>query len=366
MAPNEHAVDAPQQPQLQSINRVVELPVVKSALALATDQYEKLKSYNALIGNGLSKAEQIVQYGVDTAKPVVHKLEKQLSFADNIACQGLDKLEEKVPAIKKSPDELKTVGWEKIEEIKGYGNSKVEDLKAYGYERVNQALHSPYANAVLKSVDSAMDMTEHAVDHYLPASGDEPGDDEGLGDKNVVQRMGSLSEKMRLRMYKQAGAQLQALQKRSEEAIDRMKRSVELIAHARTIESGRQAIATGAESVQTRAKWLWDELNKEQEEGEQPQTIDQQLLNMARKATHEVVNRYNQLGDVQHLLSESAQQSLVASQSYAKDVYQQLTNAKSLKDVSDVALKQFSSAIEVMQQALNKAITPVPSQDENA
>lgn len=74
MAPNETVVEAPA--QLQSFNRVAELPVVKSALALATDQYEKLKGCNAVIGNGLLKAEQTVQYVVETAKPVVSKLEK--------------------------------------------------------------------------------------------------------------------------------------------------------------------------------------------------------------------------------------------------------------------------------------------------
>lgn len=107
-------------------------------------------------------------------------------------------------------------------------------------------------------------------------------------------------------------------------------------------------------------------MNKEQEELEQPSTVDQQLLNVARKATREVVNRYNQLGDVSHLLPETAQQSLEHSQAYAKDVYQQLLSAKSLKDVSDVALKQFSSAIEVMQQTLNKAITPANNEEQSA
>lgn len=72
-----------------------------------------------------------------------------------------------------------------------------------------------------------MDMTEHAVDHYLPGSGDVANAD--TKDQNVVQRMGSLSEKMRLRMYDQALTQLQALQKRSQEAIDRMKQSVDLV-----------------------------------------------------------------------------------------------------------------------------------------
>lgn len=177
-----------------------------------------------------------------------------VSFADGLVCQGLDKLEEKVPAIKKSPDEvnfrvlllcnssnlfilfttrlqLKTVGWEKIEEIKDYGNSKVDSIKAYGYQRVNDALHSAYALAVMKSMDSAIDLTEHALDTYLPAAeGEEFSQDPSAKeDQNVIQRAQHLSNKMRNRMLKQAINQMAVLQKRSQEAVDRMKHSVDLV-----------------------------------------------------------------------------------------------------------------------------------------
>jgi len=356
MAPND--VAAAPAPQLQSFNRVAEIPVVKSALALASDQYEKLKGYS-MVGSGLTKAEQTVQYVAESAKPVVSKLERQLSFADSIVCQGLDKLEEKVPAIKKSPDELKTVGWE-----------KVDSIKAYGYGRVTDALHSPYALAVMKSMDTAMDLTEHAVDHYLPASDGEPnGEAAAKEGQNVVQRMGSLSEKMRLRMYKQALSQIEILQKRSEEAIDKMKHSVDLIAYARSLEqNGIQTISGGLESVQQRAKWLWDELNKEQpadQATELPSSLDQQLLSMARRTTREVMQRYNKLGDLSHVLPEALQQSLLKSSDYAKDVYNQLTSASSLKDVSDIALKQVSSALESMQQYMSHTKTSITNNPEN-
>jgi hypothetical protein len=206
-----------------------------------------------------------------------------------------------------------------------------------------------------------MDLTEHAVDHYLPASeGESHSEDAAKEGQNVVQRMGNLSEKMRLRMYKQALSQIEVLQKRSEEAIDMMKHSVDLIAYARSLEhNGLQSAISGSlETVQHRAKALWDELNKEQtaaENGEAQSTIDQQILAIARRTTREVMNRYNQLGDLSHVLPESIQLSLSKSTDYAKDVYTQLSNASSLKDVSDIALKQVSSALESMQQYMSHA-----------
>jgi len=132
MAPSEvtsnHVVSVP---QVNSIHRVVDLPVVKSALGVANDWYGWAKGCNSLVGSSLEKAEQTVWFVADSAKPVIQKLEKPITYADSIVCQGLDKLEEKVPAIKKSPDELKNDGWGKLETIKGYGTAQVDSVKAY-------------------------------------------------------------------------------------------------------------------------------------------------------------------------------------------------------------------------------------------
>lgn len=77
MAPNQVEASETHSPQINSINRVAELPVVKSAIDIAYDRYEKLKGYNAVVGSSLSKAEQTAKYVADSAMPVVAKLEKQ-------------------------------------------------------------------------------------------------------------------------------------------------------------------------------------------------------------------------------------------------------------------------------------------------
>jgi len=203
-----------EQPQLQipqSISRVSQLPVVKSAWQLASLRYEQLKGLSPMVNSGLTRAEQTVHYMAETSKPVVRKLERPLSIADALVCQGLDKLEEQAPVIKKSPDEVKAVVWDKYGELKGYGSSKVEGLRSYGYGRVNQALGSPYAVAVMKSVDSAIDATNGLVDRYLPAQGDES-IQEPSENADVVQRMAFVTEKLRSRMYSQASVQASHLQ----------------------------------------------------------------------------------------------------------------------------------------------------------
>jgi hypothetical protein len=118
----------------------------------------------------------------------------------------------------------------KYEEIKKLGNTKVQVLKDFGYQKMNYALSNQYAQAFIKTVDSAVELTDNAVDHYLPATEDEKEvTPEQKGQLNVVQKMGSLSEKMRRRLMKQAVKHLHGLQKRSKETLQQMKHNVDLV-----------------------------------------------------------------------------------------------------------------------------------------
>jgi len=195
---------------LQSLNRVLELPVVISAWQLALERYDQLKHYSPLVESSLAKAEQIgqstVQRAAEVSKPIVKKLERPLSFADSLVCQGLDKFEEYVPVIKKSPEEIKTAGWDKYEEVKDYGNQKVTSIKAYGYDHVNQALHNEYVLTAMKYVDAAIDVTDQMVDKYLPPTkeGEEEQKEKPGQDADVVRRLSFVTGKVRHRAYDQA------------------------------------------------------------------------------------------------------------------------------------------------------------------
>jgi perilipin-2 len=352
MAPNEVAV-----PQVQIIGRVTSLPVVAAALGAATDRYQRVKGFNQFLGNTLTRAESTLNLLNETAvKPVVLKLEKPITYADTFACKGMDTLEAKVPVVKKAPEEILNEGWEKYEEVKKLSNERATELKNYTYEKMNSALSAPYAVAVRKSMDSAMDLTEQAVNHFLPAVDGESQEEEGHEEHNVVQRMSCLSEKMRRRVSRRGLAQYQAIQKRSEGAIQRLTQSVDLVKAAKDLqETGLQRVSEVSTAVQTKATWLWGELLKEeqQEAGDEPKTIEQRLLSMARVATHEAITQYHRLAGVTQslpqMLPNSVQSSLEQSTQYAVEFYQQLSSASSLKDVSDMTLKQMSAGLESMQ-----------------
>jgi len=197
--------------KIQAFTRFSSLPIVNSAIGLATDGYSRIKSYNGLVSATLSRAEQSILFMASTAKPVIQKFEKPITFADNIACQGLNKLEQKVPALKKSPEEIKDEtkklfeeGVNRIGSVRKYSTDRLQEIKDYGFTKVNGVFSSPYLKAFLKSVDTAIELTDNAVDHYLPATDNETKvDPEVERRQTLVIRMSHLSDKMRRRMYNQ-------------------------------------------------------------------------------------------------------------------------------------------------------------------
>lgn len=72
--------DASSEVHVHSINRVVDFPVVKSALGYASGFYSRVKGYNHTLESGFSVAEQTVQLVADSAKPVIQKLEKPSEY----------------------------------------------------------------------------------------------------------------------------------------------------------------------------------------------------------------------------------------------------------------------------------------------
>ena len=74
------AIQNKEHPQIQIITRVVNLPIVHSALEVAKGGYDQLKGYNGLVKATLSKAEDTIWFVAETSKPVINKFEKPSKF----------------------------------------------------------------------------------------------------------------------------------------------------------------------------------------------------------------------------------------------------------------------------------------------
>lgn len=101
--------------------------------------------------------------------------------------------------------------------MKGYGTQKVDTIKAFGYDQVNHVLASAYAVAIMKYLDTAIEVTDQMVDRYLPPMKDEERIEKPAENADVVRRLGFVTDKMRHRMYGQATNAAQAAINRLQE-----------------------------------------------------------------------------------------------------------------------------------------------------
>jgi len=187
--------------EVQIFTRVSSIPIVNSALILAFDIYGRIKNYNGLVNATLSTTEHSISY-VATATPVCQvtkKLEKQISFADTIACNGLDTLEKKVPSIRKSPKEIKGEAIERVIELKVYGIKQITTMKEVSIQKLYLVMEQPFIIAIREKLVHYMDVIEKTLDDYLPANHEQKESD--LQSKELFSRMAFLPTKVQERLH---------------------------------------------------------------------------------------------------------------------------------------------------------------------
>lgn len=97
-------------PHLEVIDRVKNIPVVYSAIEKTGSTYAYVKDSHHLVNWALSSAEAGLYYATATAvpftAPLAKKFEGQINAVDQKLCQGLDIVEQKVPIVKKPPQQV--------------------------------------------------------------------------------------------------------------------------------------------------------------------------------------------------------------------------------------------------------------------
>uniref|UniRef100_A0A8C5RP95 Perilipin n=1 Tax=Laticauda laticaudata TaxID=8630 RepID=A0A8C5RP95_LATLA len=95
--------------QSSVLQRVLQFPVVNSALSSLQRTYASAKEIHPLMSSVCATYERALQnvssLALWSVKPVVHKLEPQFAAANVLACQGLDHLEKKIPILQKPVEE---------------------------------------------------------------------------------------------------------------------------------------------------------------------------------------------------------------------------------------------------------------------
>ncbi|XP_030382342.1 lipid storage droplets surface-binding protein 2 isoform X3 [Scaptodrosophila lebanonensis] len=180
---SEHQVKDTQSllPHLESLERIIKLPVVGAAWDKSQDVYGKVKGKNRVFNWALCAAEDCVSRAVCTAAPIVNKLDKSIAYVDQTLVKGIDKLEVKAPIIKDTPQEIYNQAKnrvidcvqphiERVVKFKAAGQQKAASLKDLAWQKANEVLATQYGSLAVNGVDTTTALAERLLEYYFPKS----------------------------------------------------------------------------------------------------------------------------------------------------------------------------------------------------
>ncbi|XP_030074061.1 perilipin-3 isoform X3 [Microcaecilia unicolor] len=386
MASNENGSDKPTAPESEEqptvVARVASLPLLSSAYNAVSSAYASTKETHPYIKSVCDVAEKgvktITAAAVSGAQPILSKLEPQLSTANEYACKGLNKLEEKLPILQQPTDKVvadtkelvagaKDVVSSRVAEAKDAVSSRVtgvmdmakgavtgsvEMTKAAVTSSVNTVMGSKVGQLVSSGVDTVLGKSEEWVDHYLPMTDEElaalASSVEGFEGASLQQqkseqsyfvRLGSLSSKVRHRAYQHSLGK---------------------------IDMAKQSIHGGQEKMQK----LWTEWSKKQAGGTSADTsvetehIESQALAMTRTLTQQLQGTCLTLVSSVQGLPANIQEKAQQLRQTAEELHHSFSTAHTFQDLSSTVLMQsrerVNRAREYMDELLNYVVANTP------
>ncbi|KAG8431044.1 hypothetical protein GDO86_019499 [Hymenochirus boettgeri] len=363
------AVEEPQ----NVVTRIINLPLVSSTYSMVSSIYGNTKDSYPCVKVVCDVAEKSVKslasVAITSALPIVQKMETQITMANNIACMGLDKIEEKLPILYQPSDKVvanasDAIAGAKDNVLKGItgvvGKTKgtvqdtVEMTKAAVNGGINTVIGSSVVQKVRSGVDNALEMSETLLEQYLPPTDEELSieatNTEGFeGEKekpNYYVRLGSLSSKAQKRAYQQAVTRINDVKSRSREAISQMNSTMDLIDFAK-----KNVTDANQKVFNTLVEWTKgsEPTNEDQESADQ---IESRILTMTRNLTQQLQTTCLSLVTSVQGLPHNIQDKAHRVSAMAGEVYHNFRSVSSLK-VSDHLLITSRGKLQKMKDSLD-------------
>nr|XP_044991236.1 perilipin-5 [Jaculus jaculus] len=221
------------QAQQNVVQRVAALPLVKATCSAVSDVYSVAKDRHPLLGSACRLAERCVCDLSIRAQPLLQHLQPQLATVNDLACKGLDKLEEKLPFLQQPSDTVVTSAKDAV----ASSVTGVVELAQRG-RRWSGELKRSMSHAV----DVVLGKSEELADHFLPLTEEElaalAAEAEGLEVGSVEDqrrgqgyfvRLGSLSARLRHLAYEHSIGKLRQNKHRIQDTLAQLQETLELI-----------------------------------------------------------------------------------------------------------------------------------------
>ncbi|KAG8595331.1 hypothetical protein GDO81_001494 [Engystomops pustulosus] len=352
--------------------------MVSSVYVNTKDNHPYLKSVCDVAEKSV---KTITSVAFTSAMPIIQKLEPQIALANNIACVGLDKIEEKLPILYQPTEKVVANASEAVvgakdavvqsitgvvDKTKGAVHDSVEMTRAVVNGSINTVLGSRVVKTMSGHVDTALTKSETLLEQYLPPTDEElakeatktEGFEVAQEKPNYYVRLGSLSTKARKRAYQQALTRIKDAKSRSQEAIAQLQNTVDLIEYARKNMNGaNQKIHDAQEKMFN--KWVeWTKGTGQDVNGESAEQIE------SRNLTQQLQTTCLSLVSSVQGLPQNIQNKAQNVSAMAADVYQNFRSASSFKEMSDSLLittkDQFTKMKDSMDDVMDYLVNNTP------
>ncbi|XP_032076993.1 perilipin-3-like [Thamnophis elegans] len=309
------------------LSRATNLPLVSSTYEMAASAYTSTKENHPYVKVVLDLTEKSVKHvsevAMSSAQPFLSKLEPQVSVASHYASKGLDKLEENLPFLHQTADQV-------ISETQELVSSKVADAKDAIAKAVQDGkemfIDTKMGKLAISGVEAVLEKSGELLDHYLPMTDEELAQiaqsaPEGVPlppeSQGYFVKLGSLSTKLQHRAYRYAVVKMEAARENIQNTFSQLRQSIGQIEHT-----------------------TQDILQIPQEEMEKFQQMEYHTLATSYHITEQLQIAYiNLMGSIQGLPS-TFQQNIESALHSIEELQATVTGAQSFKDLSSNLLIQ--------------------------
>ncbi|XP_059580667.1 perilipin-2 isoform X2 [Alligator mississippiensis] len=380
-------------PQQNVVSRVVSLPLVSTTYDMVSSAYANTKDKHPYLKTVCEMAEKgvktITAVALTSAMPIIQKLEPQIMVANNYACLGLDRIEERLPMLYEPTVKVvanakgvvvgakdavtTTVTGAKdtvahtvtgvVDKTKGAVHDSVEMTKSVVNGSINTVLGSRVVQIMSSGVDSALSRSETLVDQYLPLTEEElakevtkvEGFEAGVQKPSYYVRLGSLSSKVRARAYQQALSKVKDVKHRSQETISQLNNMVGLVEYARkNMNSANQKLHVAQKMLYQ--SWLEWKRNTGQNDGDESHSvehIESRTLAIAQSLTQRLQTTCLTLMSSIQGLPQNIQDQAHHIGVMANDIYRSFHSTSSFHEISDNILATSKEQLKKMKESLD-------------
>ncbi|NXY11659.1 PLIN3 protein, partial [Pteruthius melanotis] len=377
------------------VSRVANLALVSSACGAVASAYACTKESHPCVRSVCDAAEKGVKTltaaAVSGAQPLLTRLEPQISTANEFACKGLDKLEEKLPILQQPPERVRPPGahGQGSSAERGAGSSCPRAVPSQVVAGTRELVSCTVSGAVARTrsalgavvgtrvgrllatgVDAVLGKSEALLDQHLPRMDEELGEGTEVTTEvatpeqqrrwqSYFVHVGSLSAKLPHRALRRSLGDLQRARHRAQRLLAQLHHLIRLI------EEGQRGTDGSWHSTQEHLHRLWLEWNQ-QDPPLPTSQVEARALAMLRGLLHQLHAACSHLAAGARAFPSSVQETAGHVRHGVEGVQASLGSARSFQELSRLVLAQSRDAVTRAQLNLEGLLehvgqhTPLP------